>query len=135
MASTKTQKLPGGYVRETKRYTGGASKSVTYKPTWYGGAGHQVRHAQRREEEVAAARPRRSPEAAAAAAPQDVKENCKRRWRSSHSFAPDSSSMQPAGHTSGRSGRSAGTKSAYQAGAGHSPTARGGRDMNVSQKF
>ena len=37
MASTKTQKLPGGYVRETKRYAGGGSKSVTYKPTWYGG--------------------------------------------------------------------------------------------------
>ena len=36
MASTKTQKLPGGYVRETKRYDSGGRKDVVYKPTWYG---------------------------------------------------------------------------------------------------
>ena len=36
MASTKTQKLSGGYVRETKRYHSGLSKDVVYKPTWYG---------------------------------------------------------------------------------------------------
>jgi hypothetical protein len=36
MSSTKTTKLPGGYVRESKRYDSGATKSVTYKPTWYG---------------------------------------------------------------------------------------------------
>jgi len=37
MTSTKTQKLPGGYTRETKRYDSGSTKTVEYKPTWYGG--------------------------------------------------------------------------------------------------
>mgnify|MGYP001222899698 CR=1 FL=1 len=36
MTSTKTQKLPGGYTRETTRYNSGAEKVVTTKPTWYG---------------------------------------------------------------------------------------------------
>ena len=36
MTSKTTQKLPGGYTRETTRYNNGASKSVVSKPTWYG---------------------------------------------------------------------------------------------------
>ncbi len=37
MSSTKRTKLPGGYVRESKRYSdSGVVKSVTYKPTWWG---------------------------------------------------------------------------------------------------
>jgi hypothetical protein len=37
MSSTKTTKLPGGYMRETKRRNDGSSKTVVSKPNWYGG--------------------------------------------------------------------------------------------------
>jgi hypothetical protein len=46
MTNVKSEKLKSGHQRETRTYDSGATKTVTYKPTWHG---RDIKSVERRE--------------------------------------------------------------------------------------